>query len=452
MLSVLDILAVPDTRTDGDFWREQNFVDVPKVWRPESFHDILPEAGDSLRGKRIAVPKMFVGGTDPKAKAVVTSQDVIDLWNRARHDLEALGATVIESDFPLVTNYEDESISGQANNVQGFKPDWNAKERGELVAYLWDDFLKTGGDPKFSGGLSTVDGTQMFPRPDDLIPDRYMERKNFMNYPALVEMARNRNGKSIWEIDGITEALPALEAQRKRDFEDWMDADGYDVVVFPANGDIGKADVDENDESAKHALQNGVRYSNGNRAIRHMGVPTVSVCMGLMAKLKMPVNLTFAGKHGQDADLLKYAYAFEEHTKRRTKPPVTPALPSDTFNIRKGRVVAHQPSDSVPNLKNISVTKVAANKIRIAGSTDVASHPDIYLEVFIDGNLVTDSKISWSDDQWSVDTEVTPFEPPKPLYVGVGQVVGNFNIVVLARSGGQVRGKMIMVPQNSVLE
>ena len=108
----------------------------------------------------------------------------------------------------------------------------------------------------------------MFPRPEGYIPDRYMERKNFMNYPGLVELACNRNRRSIWDIDGIKEALPALEAQRKRDFEDWMDEHGIDLVAFPANGDVGKADLDNNDESARHALQIGVKYSNGNRAIR----------------------------------------------------------------------------------------------------------------------------------------------------------------------------------------
>ena len=178
-----------------------------------------------------------------------------------------------------------------------------------------------------------------------------------MNYPGLCEIARNRGGKSIWDIDGIAEALPALEAQRKRDFEDWMDERGIDVVVFPANGDIGKADLDTNDDSARHALQNGVKYSNGNRAIRHMGVPTVSVCMGIMAKSNMPVNLTFAGKHGQDAELLTYAYEFEKHTKRRVQPPVTPALPSDNLEIHSDGNV-----NEVQSMPKLDITNVFGKK------------------------------------------------------------------------------------------
>ena len=328
MLRVLDCLAVKDHRDHENFWSQQNYVCIEDVKRPGSYLELLENAENALKGKRLAAPTMFIGGDDPKAKPTFVSEEVIALWKSTRKTLEALGATVIETDFPLVSNYEDDSTSGHTNNVVGFQPDWNGKERGELVAYLWDDFLKSNGDLNYPD-LAAADGSQMFPRPSNYIPDRYLEQKNFMNYPGLVERARERNGKSIWDIEGIAEALPALEAQRKRDLEDWMVSQNLDAVVFPANGDVGKANLEHNDASAKHALQNGVKYSNGNRAIRHMGVPTVSTTMGLMAEKKMPCNLTFAGKHGQDCELLQFARAFEQATPSRAKPPVTPELSTD---------------------------------------------------------------------------------------------------------------------------
>jgi Asp-tRNA(Asn)/Glu-tRNA(Gln) amidotransferase A subunit family amidase len=106
------------------------------------------------------------------------------------------------------------------------------------------------------------------------------------------------------------------------------------MIVFPANGDVGKADLEENLESAEHALRNGVKYSNGNRALRHLGVPTVSVTMGIMEGKGMPVNLTFAGKVGSDGDLLSWAYEFEQKSRRRVAPPLTPALLSDQIPRR----------------------------------------------------------------------------------------------------------------------
>ena len=449
MLALLDVLVVEDERTDEQFWRQQNLVEIAPVPRPQSFHDILPNASDSIRGKKIAVPKMYIGGPDPKAKPTAVSQDVIDLWHQARNDLEALGATVLETDFPLVTNYEDDSISGHTNNVAGFKPDWNGKERGELVAYLWDDFLKSSGDPKYPG-LASVDGSQMFPRPEGYIPDRYMEHKNFMDYPRLVELAGNRNGKSIWDVDGINEALPALEAQRKRDFEDWMAEQGIDFVVFPANGDVGRADVDTNDESAKHALQNGVKYSNGNRAIRHMGVPTVSVTMGVMPASRMPVNLTFAAGHGKDWELLRYAYAFEQKTRRRIQPPVTPALASD--EIESETDSGPQSSSSAPPVLEItSARKVSDNRIQIKGTVKDRGAASTRLEAFVDGTQpATLSRLG--DGRWSVEADFTPCEPQTALYGGVGQVVGNVNVIILAHGQGAVTGKLVTIDQKGPVQ
>lgn len=277
MATILDVLTRKDSREDGDFWREQTYVKLADVARPDNFLKTIEGSDAIFSGLRVAVPKMYIGGHDPKAKPTTVSPDVIELYRQAKKDLESLGATVIETEFPLVTNYEDDSITGETNNVQGFQPGWNGKERGELVAYMWDDFLKSNGDPKYPD-LSSLDGHQMFPRPTEYVPDRYMEHKNFMNYPGLVEIARKRNGKSIWEVEGIAAALPALEAQRKRDFEDWMDELGVSVVAFPANGDVGKADLEHNDESARVALQNGVKYSNGNRALR-VSVYCLFICL-----------------------------------------------------------------------------------------------------------------------------------------------------------------------------
>lgn len=447
MLTILDVLTQEDPKGREEFWRQQSFVKIPKASVPRSYLDLLDTADSSLRGKRIAVPKMYIGEHDPEAKPTVVSQDVIDLWRRAREDLEFLGATVVETDCPLVTRYEDDSVSGHTNSVVGFKPDWNSKERGELVAYLWDDFLKANGDTKYSGGLSSVDGIQMFPRPADYVPDRYMEHKNFMNYPNLVELARDRHDKSIWDIDGIAEALPALEAQRKRDLEEWMDSRGIDLVVFPANGDVGRADVDTNDESAKLALSNGVKYSNGNRAIRHMGVPTVSVGMGIMASSKMPVNLTFAGKSGQDSDLLRYAYTFEKHTQHRVKPPVTPTLASDSIFVQKSADAELPAEASDMALIVDSADRVSTNAINVKIRVEGKSVEGAQLEAYVDGRPVHESAITRSNGQWLITADFTPFKPPTPLYGGIGLVVGNINIIVLARHEAGVVGKLITIPQ-----
>jgi Asp-tRNA(Asn)/Glu-tRNA(Gln) amidotransferase A subunit family amidase len=328
MMQLLDIIAEPDPVTAGDFWREQPHVKLPP--RPKSNYQTLLD-GASLLGKRIAVPKRYIGGSDshPNAKPSVVSSAVITVWQQTRADLERLGATVVETDFPLVSRYEDDSESGEANNVVGAPKWWNQYERGELCAKAWDDFLRAGGDERLSD-ISKVDPNMLFPKPKDYKPDIYIEARNWINYPGLPALAAQFEGKSIHDIEGMAETLPALEAQRKRDFEDWLDENKFDFVVFPAQGDAGKADLEFNVESAAYALQNGIKYSNGNRSLRHLGVPTVSVPMGVMEDKGVPVNLTFAGKAYSDAELLRYAYAFEQGTKKRIPPGSTPALSTDT--------------------------------------------------------------------------------------------------------------------------
>ena len=63
--------------------------------------------------------------------------------------------------------------------------------------------------------------------------------------------------------------------------------------------------------------------------VRHLGVPTVTVPMGLMDDIGMPIGLTFAGRSHDDNRLLALATAFEATGtpgSRRTPPPRTPRL------------------------------------------------------------------------------------------------------------------------------
>ncbi|RUW17350.1 amidase, partial [Mesorhizobium sp. M1E.F.Ca.ET.041.01.1.1] len=103
------------------------------------------------------------------------------------------------------------------------------------------------------------------------------------------------------------------------------------AVVLPAAADVGPADADVNETSAALAWRNGTWVANGNLVWRHLGIPTVTVPMGTMADIGMPVGLTFAGKAYDDAALLRFAGDYERATKRRTVPPRTPPLAGDVF-------------------------------------------------------------------------------------------------------------------------
>ncbi|OAG03991.1 amidase signature enzyme [Paraphaeosphaeria sporulosa] len=327
MLAILDVLGAPQQETAGDFWREQTIVPLPIP--PKPYYSSLAKL-DALCGKRIGVPRMYIGqhDSDPHAKPTTVSPEVIALWQKATAHLEALGAEIIPTDFPLVTNYENDSASGLTNNVLGAPADWNLVERSTLIAKAWSTFLAQNGDPKMNN-LAAVDPALLFPKPEPYLPDTWLEVRNWVHYAALPSLEAALADTPLTQFPGLQDVLPALEAQRKRDFEEWMAALGLDAVVFPSQGDVGLADLEFELDSARQSLQNGVKYSNGNRALRHLGVPTVSVPMGTMEERGMPVNLTFAGRAYEDGTLLGYAYAFEQRCGARVVPPLTPGLESD---------------------------------------------------------------------------------------------------------------------------
>ncbi|KAL2845741.1 amidase signature domain-containing protein [Aspergillus pseudoustus] len=328
LFQVLNVLAVTDQNPEGDFWNEQKLISIPSAETVLPRHyERLAEAS-SLQGRRIGIPSMFINSKDPLPNKVHTRPSIIALWESAKLALESCGAMVVEVDFPLLTTYEANVHRNQLVNIKGLPEKWPAKERSHLVAHAWDDFLATNAQPDLSS-LTCVDPDDIFPlAPGSLrgapIPANQLQWKQIVEYPKS-------KPESIFQISEMEQALRALENARKETFEDWLDKEGLDAIVFPANADIGRADADVHHESSQFAWENGVKYSNGNQAIRHLGVPTISVPMGLMKDTKMPVNLTFAGKAYEDSKLLEYAYVFEKATNHRSLPPLVPGLDSDTI-------------------------------------------------------------------------------------------------------------------------
>jgi amidase len=250
---------------------------------------------------------------------------VIALWESARRDLEDAGATVVEVDFPVVSNYEGDRAGAPTISTRALvAPAYLRREIVDLSAWGWEDFLAANGDPALST-LADVDGAQIFPHPAGAEPDRYTGfDDDIAEYPDWV---RTHPGASPWtDMPELESGLRGLEETRRLDLEKWMNHIGLDAVVFPAVADVGPADMDRVAASADLGWRNGVWVANGNLAIRHLGIPTVTVPLGTMADIGMPVGLTFAGRAYDDSALLTYASAFEALRPRRTSPPRTPEL------------------------------------------------------------------------------------------------------------------------------
>jgi amidase len=336
LLEVLDVIVADDPDARGDFWRLQPWVSIPRVdeLRPPSY-PALAAGREALAGRRFGVPRMYVntdqdagvGATGiggPTGRRIDTRPSVVDLFDAVRRDLVAAGAEVIDVDFPVVSNYEGDRAGAPTIATRGLvSPEYLRRELVDLSAWAWDDFLAANGDPVLNR-LADVDGSRIFPHPPGALADRYDGFDDVITeYPAFF---RDNPIASYLAIPTIPEGVHALERTRQLDLEEWMDVLRLDAVIFPAVADVGPADMDVNPASADLGWRNGVWVANGNLAIRHLGIPTVTVPMGTMADIGMPVGLTLAGRAYDDVTLLRYGAAIESTAARRMTPPRTPSL------------------------------------------------------------------------------------------------------------------------------
>jgi amidase len=331
MKHVLDAVVADDPQTEGDLWRTQPFIALPRPSevRPASFADLDPLP---LAGLRLAVPRIYVNGDPDNASPIVTRDSVMRLWEGLRADLEAAGAEVVETDFPVVDRYEklhdgDEDFLDRGFVSREFLDD----EVGDLAVWAMDTFLRTNGDPHLPR-LADAEAALIFPHPPGALADRYGIWHYDISYDIGAYVDRARAWNPDWrDVASLEKGLRGLEHTRRVDFEQWMDAEGFDAVVFPTQSDVGPADADVNPASADIAWRNGVWVSNGNLVPRHLGIPTVTVPMGTMDDTGMPVGLTIAGPAYSDTRLVRLAEAVVGLGTRRTTPPRTPALPDEAL-------------------------------------------------------------------------------------------------------------------------
>ena len=327
---VLDTVVADDPLTDGDLWRTQPWIALPRPSevRPASFAELEPLP---LAGRRFAAPRIYVNGDPGTSSPIVTRDSVMRLWSELRADLEAAGAEVVETDFPVVDRYEklhpgDEDFVDRGFVTRAFLDD----EVGDLAVWAMDTFLRHTGDPELDR-LADVDAGRIFPHPPGALPDRYGIWHYDISYDIGDYVTRAQEWEPDWrEVASLEQGLRGLEHTRRVDFEEWMDAGGFDAVIFPTQSDVGPADADVNPSSADIAWRNGVWVSNGNLVPRHLGIPTVTVPMGTMDDTGMPVGLTIAGPAYSDTRLVQLGSAVAALGDRRTVPPRTPALPDET--------------------------------------------------------------------------------------------------------------------------
>jgi amidase len=389
MLAVLDALMAPDEVKDGDLWRSQTVVDLPTVndIRPASFSALA--APGALKGLRIGVPRMYVGADPETARPIVLRPSIRARWDEAATTLTALGATLVEVDYPVVSEYEKDRLGARNLVERGLMPDgWNAIEIGEMVAASWEEFLTQNRDANYPT-LGQIRPEMIHADPPEAVDTRRRKSahpgRDEFNYPEIVKRARQGIDPPLRAFPQLPEVIQGLESARATLFEDWMKANALNLVAFPANADIGTANADVDQDASDQTWRNGTVFSNMNHVMRHLGIPSVSVTMGLMEDTSVPVNLTFAGRAYADADLLRAAFDYERASRKREAPPEAPALPTDR-KARPARGEARRTGEGLRVAASCAAALQRSGDVLIEVRTEIAGAAGrADLAIYVDG-------------------------------------------------------------------
>ncbi len=365
LLHVLDVIMVTDPVRTGDLWLEQTVVKIPA---PESIRpaSLLKLAPASLKGRRFAAPTSFIG-KDPTSNFFnyQLRPSVAALWEKTVADLRAAGAEVVEVELPLIANYFEDRPGVKTFVERGIMPAawWNSTDRSKQLdsTHLWniylEQFLQACKDPRFPS-FAAVDATLIFPAP-----------------PGSVEEKRNGPYSKSWitrretivkglppaaELPDYAAYLQGLETIRKLEFEDWLKANRFDAVIFPAVADLGKADLDYNEASYVHSISPGVGRGQTERMMRHLGIPSITLPMGILTDIGMPVGVTLMGPAYADIDLLKLGLSIEATAKRRQPPALAIPLADETITYDPATVLPpSRRSETAPPLISIDPVRLA---------------------------------------------------------------------------------------------
>lgn len=393
LLYVLDALVHDDTRDSCsalDLWRDQDVVPLPSpsTVRPDSFLDLRDPA--ALSGLTVGVPRLFVGKNTSVTEPVLLESSVQRLWSRAEEDLRALGATVVEVDPPAFHRFADLMEATTLAKLDYWPKDFPAREWVRLIASTWDTFLKHNADPALPSLSALGDFSSIYPEEFRGLGSEVNPMRGY-DYPAIANEAA-AGIVPIWEINGLSQAMVGLERFREDHLDDWLTAQGIDLLAFPAHAGVGPADADREPAAALQAWRPGVNYALGGTAMRALGIPGVVVPMGCMADTGMPVGITFAGRAYSDCTLLAAAYAYERATKHRSDPVYVPVGPHDRLHYRHpghlpqtGDHAARETDDDLTaNDLRIEVIRYDGKTLRLAVEI-VAGDPVRSLSLTVDG-------------------------------------------------------------------
>jgi amidase len=240
--------------------------------RPGSFTDGFATA--SLKGTRIGLFRQRMVG-------ITGEREVADAMARVVKELEAAGATVVDVAIP---DYDAKYAAARGTAPGSLRAGWTA-------------YLSRGSKP--GERALTI---------EELIASGKMAPAGQRRLEGA--LAPTASGA---ELDAATRRFYDGRDTFRRLFEDLMDRERLDAMLYPAN------------HARPHTHEGGAeRYGTEPGTCEESatsGLPQVTVPAGYLAG-RYPVGISFLGRMWSDRSLLELAYAYEQATRHR-RPPTT---------------------------------------------------------------------------------------------------------------------------------
>lgn len=291
---MMDVLTQEDPE---DLWFEYKPEGAND--RPESYASSEVLSDNALKGKVLAIPKIYVGKDQKLGEGFTLDPEIEKLFEDAKHTLEEQGATVIEVDTaPYLSKWLNRDEEWDYGWPDEQFPDWMR----EHAAFYLEEFIKDLNNPEI----------------DSLVDVKTAITGEFSD-TALVQTlkALEEGTPRSFEDEALQIALNALEQWRVNDFEPFVKELGIDAFVFPT---LRAAIPDESGPTGPIPFNR-----NADAESNVMGLPVVTVPMGY-TQGNTPASLSFMGDYYGEAEILGYAYDFEQATKYRTAPTTVPEL------------------------------------------------------------------------------------------------------------------------------
>jgi len=283
--------------------------DPNNLWNP--YIPAIPESPDyssalddtSLEGVVLGLPRPYIGKGDPdKGESFPLDPQISAAFEQAKRVLRSQGATLVEVDIPA---HETWFIDFLVNGNPPYDYPTDSSRVGQTRAFYYEQLIKGYDDEKIQSFVDLL----------DILPEDY----EFYDYvKGIADTISAGNAKPWEELPLVDQALEAIAQLRTLEYEDFMAKEGIDAFVFPTLNYLAPPQGEGANE---------VYATFGSLPARFeaniLGLPGITVPMGY-SKEGIPMSLEFMGNYFGEAEIISYAYDYEQATMLRRPPVLVP--------------------------------------------------------------------------------------------------------------------------------